>query len=61
MLPLPGPDVRTSLTAVENLADACLAAIGVDTSAAAVVKRIDTASTDKLKPLSRPTAPMTVA
>ena len=25
--PLPGPDVRTSLTAVENLADACLAAL----------------------------------
>jgi nucleoside-diphosphate-sugar epimerase len=28
MLALPGPDVRTSLTAVENLADACLAALG---------------------------------
>ena len=28
VLPLPGPDVRTSLTAVENLADACLAALG---------------------------------
>jgi 2-alkyl-3-oxoalkanoate reductase len=28
VLPLPGPDVRTSLTAVENLADACLAAHG---------------------------------
>ena len=27
VLPLPGPDVRTSLTAVENLADACLAAL----------------------------------
>jgi nucleoside-diphosphate-sugar epimerase len=27
VLPLPGPDVRTSLTAVENLADACLAAV----------------------------------
>jgi nucleoside-diphosphate-sugar epimerase len=27
-LPLPGPDVRISLTAVENLADACLAALG---------------------------------
>ncbi|MBO4208975.1 NAD-dependent epimerase/dehydratase family protein [Micromonospora echinofusca] len=26
VLPLPGPDVRLSLTAVENLADACLAA-----------------------------------
>jgi 2-alkyl-3-oxoalkanoate reductase len=28
VLPLPGADVRTSLTAVENLADACLAAAG---------------------------------
>ncbi|MGW9375718.1 NAD-dependent epimerase/dehydratase family protein [Streptomyces xanthophaeus] len=28
MLALPGPDVRLSLTAVENLADACLAAAG---------------------------------
>jgi nucleoside-diphosphate-sugar epimerase len=28
VLPLPGPDVRISLTAVENLADACLAALG---------------------------------
>jgi nucleoside-diphosphate-sugar epimerase len=28
VLPLPGSDVRTSLTAVENLADACLAALG---------------------------------
>lgn len=27
-LPVPGPDVRLSLTAVENLADACLAATG---------------------------------
>lgn len=27
-LPVPGPDVRLSLTAVENLADACLAAPG---------------------------------
>lgn len=27
-VPLPGPDVRLSLTAVENLADACLAASG---------------------------------
>ena len=28
VLALPGPDVRTSLTAVRNLADACLAALG---------------------------------
>jgi nucleoside-diphosphate-sugar epimerase len=28
VLPLPGSDVRTSLTAVENLADGCLAALG---------------------------------
>jgi 2-alkyl-3-oxoalkanoate reductase len=28
VLPLPGPDVRISLTAVENLADVCLAALG---------------------------------
>jgi nucleoside-diphosphate-sugar epimerase len=28
VLPLPGQDVRTSLTAVDNLADACLAALG---------------------------------
>ncbi|WP_406201144.1 NAD(P)-dependent oxidoreductase [Kitasatospora sp. NBC_01560] len=35
LLLLPGPDVLLSLTAVQNLADACLAALGTDAAGAA--------------------------
>lgn len=63
-VPLPGPDVPMSLTAVENLADACLAALdwpaGAYNVADAAPYSRDAVVTGALAALGRPVRPLRV-
>ena len=63
-VPLPGPDVTMSLTAVENLADACLAALdwpaGAYNVADAAPYSRDAVVTGVLAALDRPARPLRV-